>query len=160
MPLRSTLLPYTTLFRSDRYPGQVVGIRPAATWQLVGDGIVPLDTEDRIGLEELCHAQRFRSILNTTGNCALKPCELNPVMARRSEEHTSELQSPMYLVCRCAPPSFPTRRSSDLTAIRDRSSAFVPPPPGSSSVTASYPWIPRTASALKSFAMLSASGRS
>src|SRR5437762_1655132 len=42
---------------------------------------------------------------------------------RRSEEHTSELQSPMYLVCRLllehhpdhpALHSFPTRRSSDL----------------------------------------------
>src|SRR5437762_1215150 len=41
----------------------------------------------------------------------------------RSEEHTSELQSPMYLVCRLLlekpaarplTPSFPTRRSSDL----------------------------------------------
>src|SRR5436189_179150 len=41
----------------------------------------------------------------------------------RSEEHTSELQSPMYLVCRLLlegaadhrqQPSFPTRRSSDL----------------------------------------------
>src|SRR5437762_814275 len=41
----------------------------------------------------------------------------------RSEEHTSELQSPMYLVCRLllecrldslALHSFPTRRSSDL----------------------------------------------
>src|SRR5437763_1104963 len=34
----------------------------------------------------------------------------------RSEEHTSELQSPMYLVCRHLRPlvSFPTRRSSDL----------------------------------------------
>src|SRR5437879_2932456 len=33
----------------------------------------------------------------------------------RSEEHTSELQSPTYLVCRPhAVPSFPTRRSSDL----------------------------------------------
>src|SRR5437879_3466482 len=34
----------------------------------------------------------------------------------RSEEHTSELQSPMYLVCRLHLylPPFPTRRSSDL----------------------------------------------
>src|SRR5688500_10396066 len=32
----------------------------------------------------------------------------------RSEEHTSELQSPCNLVCRPSPPSFPTRRSSDL----------------------------------------------
>src|SRR5262245_49208880 len=41
--------------------------------------------------------------------------------ARRSEEHTSELQSLRHLVCRLllarhppALPSFPTRRSSDL----------------------------------------------
>src|SRR5437879_4615521 len=43
----------------------------------------------------------------------------------RSEEHTSELQSPMYLVCRLLLsaslrdlPSFPTRRSSDLRSWR------------------------------------------
>src|SRR5437763_1654222 len=45
--------------------------------------------------------------------------------SNRSEEHTSELQSPMYLVCRLllessADPrnlhSFPTRRSSDLAS--------------------------------------------
>src|SRR5947208_3375487 len=46
---------------------------------------------------------------------------LRPLAQRRSEEHTSELQSPDHLVCRlllaAAPPyphSFPTRRSSDL----------------------------------------------
>src|SRR5437762_3506482 len=47
--------------------------------------------------------------------------------AARSEEHTSELQSPMYLVCRLllersvhprVLPSFPTRRSSDLNGFR------------------------------------------
>src|ERR1017187_2664172 len=46
----------------------------------------------------------------------------------RSEEHTSELQSPMYLVCRLflethgdtrALHSFPTRGSSDLVSERD-----------------------------------------
>lgn len=67
----------------DRYPGQVIGIRPAATWQLVGEGIVPLDTEDTAGLERLFRTHRFGAVLNTTGNCALKPCELNPAMARR-----------------------------------------------------------------------------
>src|SRR5688500_7878181 len=34
--------------------------------------------------------------------------------ARRSEEHTSELQSPCHLVCPATSHSFPTRRSSDL----------------------------------------------
>src|SRR5437762_165456 len=47
------------------------------------------------------------------------------VVHDRSEEHTSELQSPMYLVCRLLlddadhprPPTLPTRRSSDLAAV-------------------------------------------
>src|SRR5437763_11513742 len=55
-PPRSTLFPYTTLFRSERRTGP------------------------RKRLHELAPAPY--------------PCQL------RSEEHTSELQSPMYLVCR------------------------------------------------------------
>src|ERR1017187_10924029 len=54
-PPRSTLFPYTTLFRSRRWTGWPV--TSAITWK------------------------------------SLSRC-------RRSKEHTSELQSPMYLVCR------------------------------------------------------------
>jgi dTDP-4-dehydrorhamnose reductase len=68
----------------NRYPGAVVGIRPTRTWQLTGDGVVALDTEDRGGLRSLFAAYRFRSVLNTTGNCALKSCELDPAMAERT----------------------------------------------------------------------------
>src|SRR5437762_12656449 len=65
-PPRSTLFPYTTLFRSfDNYVGVVMLVR-------VMEGTV--HPKDRIRLM-------------STG-------------AQRSEEHTSELQSPMYLVCR------------------------------------------------------------
>ena len=67
-----------------RYRGKVLGIRPTATWQMVGPGVMPLDTEDRAGLTELFHAHGFRSVLNTTGNCALKSCELDPTMAERT----------------------------------------------------------------------------
>jgi dTDP-4-dehydrorhamnose reductase len=67
-----------------RYPGSVVGLRPTQTWQLVGDHVVALDTEDRAGLEELFRIHRFRAVLNTTGNCALKSCELDPAMAWRT----------------------------------------------------------------------------
>src|SRR3989442_10305563 len=66
-----------------RYPGQVLGIRPRQTWRLVGDGIVPLDIEDREGLRALFGSHRFRSVLNCLGNCALKSCELDPAMARQ-----------------------------------------------------------------------------
>ena len=76
---------YNALFYfRARYPGQVIGVRPTQTWQLVADDIVPLDTEDRAGLETLFAAYRFRSVLNTTGNCALKSCELDPAMAERT----------------------------------------------------------------------------
>src|SRR5215472_16025328 len=67
-----------------RYPGQVVGIRPTQTWQLAGPGIVAVDTQDRDALFELFHTHRFRAVLNCTGNCALKSCELDPVMAQRT----------------------------------------------------------------------------
>jgi dTDP-4-dehydrorhamnose reductase len=68
----------------QRYPGQVIGVRPTQTWQLVGPGIEALDTEDRDGMLALFQKHGFRSVLNTTGNCALKSCELDPVMARRT----------------------------------------------------------------------------
>jgi dTDP-4-dehydrorhamnose reductase len=65
-----------------RYSGQVFGIRPHQTSQLTGEGIIPLDAEDRPGLRELFNTFRFRSVLNCIGNCALKSCELDPGMAR------------------------------------------------------------------------------
>jgi dTDP-4-dehydrorhamnose reductase len=67
-----------------RYPGLVIGVRPTQTYQLVGHGIIALDTEDRDGLWELFRTYRFGSVLNTTGNCALKSCELDPAMAYRT----------------------------------------------------------------------------
>src|SRR5260221_194481 len=74
----------------QRYPGQVVGIRPHITWQLQGDGIHPVDAEDRRGLRELFKHFRFRSALNCVGNCALKSCELDPMMARQLNVDSAE----------------------------------------------------------------------
>jgi dTDP-4-dehydrorhamnose reductase len=65
------------------YPGQVIGIRPHQTWRLQGEGILALDAEDGRGMAELFQTYRFRSVLNCTGNCALKSCELDPAMARQ-----------------------------------------------------------------------------
>jgi len=66
----------------DSYPGQVVGIRPPQTCQLQGATVVALDIEDHRGLRELFDQQRFRTVLNCVGNCALKSCELDPAMAQ------------------------------------------------------------------------------
>src|SRR5437763_1485273 len=67
-----------------RYPGRVIGVRPTQTWQLVGPGVEALDTEDCDGMRALFRRHGFRSVLNTTGNCALKSCELDPAMAQRT----------------------------------------------------------------------------
>lgn len=68
---------------SARYPGQVIGIRQRDNWPLDGACIVPCDAEDRDALQRLFDRYGFRSVLNCAGNCALKKCELDPVMAWR-----------------------------------------------------------------------------
>src|SRR5436189_3127281 len=73
-PPRSTLFPYTTLFRS---PGREEGRR----FQRRG--------RHARGRDEAGH---FRA--------GQRPPDLPRAWRPRSEEHTSELQSPMYLVCR------------------------------------------------------------
>jgi dTDP-4-dehydrorhamnose reductase len=65
----------------ERYPDQVIGIRPRKTLWLNGPGIVPLDIDDEDELRGLFDRYRFRSVLNAIGNCALKKCELDPGMA-------------------------------------------------------------------------------
>src|SRR5690242_7779778 len=64
-----------------RYRGQVIGVRPTKTWQVIGSAIVPLDLEDSTKLQALFAEHRFGSILNCAGNCALKSCELDAEMA-------------------------------------------------------------------------------
>jgi dTDP-4-dehydrorhamnose reductase len=66
----------------NRYPGRVIGIRPRQTWRLTGPGVVAIDAEDDAALRDLFRTHRFGSVLNAVGNCALKSCELDPVMAR------------------------------------------------------------------------------
>src|SRR3712207_8612823 len=78
-PPRSTLFPYTTLFRSFRGNIHIEGLKPWGEFDLVGKVLtapsgVRLKVTKRI---ERCAATNVRS-----------------------EEHTSELQSRQYLVCR------------------------------------------------------------
>src|SRR5437764_3346599 len=67
----STLFPYTTLFRSPTRASRRLAPRPP------GSGLEAALRHDRIDRRD--------------------SLEMAPI---RSEEHTSELQSPMYLVCR------------------------------------------------------------
>src|SRR3712207_9068569 len=75
-PPRSTLFPYTTLFRSVVHP-QVVGVRVPALVVRVRDDDLGSGAADDLD----------------------EPAD-GLLQGRRSEEHTSELQSRQYLVCR------------------------------------------------------------
>src|SRR3712207_7273039 len=91
-PPRSTLFPYTTLFRSEGAGGKAVGVAQIA----------------RQGDQRLV-------VLAAQG---LQPASKNPpryyaiwLYSGRSEEHTSELQSRQYLVCRLL---LEKKKNSDL----------------------------------------------
>src|SRR2546423_9762946 len=92
-PPRSTLFPYTTLFRSQvGQPGQ----GPAGRTYLVPHHDLPVDhAQDRLDRQRGAQQRRRRP----------DPPAPTQVLQRvnveeRSEEHTSELQSLAYLVCR------------------------------------------------------------
>src|SRR3712207_6959794 len=80
-PPRSTLFPYTTLFRSGIVPDIKVPLE---------EGAEPLIPDESRGLSK-------EEILNRDAQLSRAFDELE---GQRSEEHTSELQSRQYLVCR------------------------------------------------------------
>src|SRR3712207_6941008 len=84
-PPRSTLFPYTTLFRSLPfevfYPACGASSVRAAAMQDVYSGVLLYRQNQPLSVFHVEHAN---------------PLDLEP----RSEEHTSELQSRQYLVCR------------------------------------------------------------
>src|SRR5437762_11131491 len=89
--LRSTLVPYTTLFRSASEIARGLDVFELTPTQLLTQN--EIDAAKTVKMSEL-NVQNQQKIE--------WPAKL--VVARayldRSEEHTSELQSPMYLVCR------------------------------------------------------------
>src|SRR5437762_10399307 len=87
-PPRSPLFPYTTLFRSESgAAGLPAATQPAAASR---DEIIAAPSERR---RTECNIPT--TLIRNDNASRSKECRM-----RRSEEHTSELQSPMYLVCR------------------------------------------------------------
>src|SRR2546430_7809318 len=94
LPPRSTLFPYTTLFRS--YAGRCNRQAQVGRWRFQSNSTIPAATETfseeilpDMGMRKIA-SQRLRTI-------SWRPFPSPP---NRSEEHTSELQSQSNLVCR------------------------------------------------------------
>src|SRR5256885_5157334 len=89
-PPRSTLFPYTTLFRSRETPVDILACG-GQKWLLSpwGSGFVYVRRELISALEPA-----------VTGWMAFEGTDDFSRLIDRSEEHTSELQSPCNLVCR------------------------------------------------------------
>src|SRR3712207_8660377 len=83
-PPRSTLFPYTTLFRSEEGGG------------LVGEQVDPGARPQQLVPDVLGHPLAEQSLLQGLQH----PGGPRDRGGGRSEEHTSELQSRQYLVCR------------------------------------------------------------
>src|SRR5689334_24717963 len=88
-PPKSTLFPYTTLFRSGRI-GQILSAKPM---------------DRRTIIEEAAGITKFR-VRQRAAEARLESARANLsrvadiISEIRSEEHTSELQSQFHLVCR------------------------------------------------------------
>src|SRR5258708_31577854 len=82
-PPRSTLFPYTTLFRS---PQSIVGRHGRSPDRGRGHGVAS--------------PQEVKALLTARRSGPRPPCQLGKECRSRSEEHTSELQSYLNLLCR------------------------------------------------------------
>src|SRR3712207_9511685 len=97
-PPRSTLFPYTTLFRSKAERGESLAPKksPGSTPKLneKATRLLAADLEERpyLTLQERCDYVEAITGLAVSRSTMCR--------ATRSEEHTSELQSRQYLVCR------------------------------------------------------------
>src|SRR3712207_9341782 len=97
-PPRSTLFPYTTLFRSLTWTPLTLQI---ATGTTIGLNRTRLVNEDACGyltrsVTDEAELSQWSVLCIVDGMGGMEAGEV----ASRSEEHTSELQSRQYLVCR------------------------------------------------------------
>src|SRR3712207_9386241 len=97
-PPRSTLFPYTTLFRSNHTTGSNTTESMIKAW-IAADYLRGLGAKQPSGTR---FAQLTRMIRDSDDKAAQDIYRVGGgnAVIRRSEEHTSELQSRQYLVCR------------------------------------------------------------
>src|SRR3712207_9242403 len=97
-PPRSTLFPYTTLFRSEYSQNWFVAGGLGAYLTRLARG---LPIRLRAVVDEVDWTGPELRLAGSFGSLRARAAVLTgPVMELRSEEHTSELQSRQYLVCR------------------------------------------------------------
>src|SRR5947209_15614440 len=92
-PPRSTLFPYTTLFRSDPLTYVSVQVTPKAFLQIVAKDGIWIE-----GLQPGAYRFAHKSFQEYLAAMYVRDNKQEQIL--RSEEHTSELQSRQYLVCR------------------------------------------------------------
>src|SRR3712207_8810880 len=98
-PPRSTLFPYTTLFRSGTLSEHVDGVQQGLFNDFYALMYVDGKEKPRMSQKEINEA---RECVNSFATCDVNKQYTQSWSSAvdRSEEHTSELQSRQYLVCR------------------------------------------------------------
>src|SRR5207244_12230363 len=98
-PRGSTLFPYTTLFRSVDVAVVVDGLTHAE-WKAIQSDAAEIGVSNELPLSVLAlSTERYEQMIRVGGVAQDIVRDGNHLLVR-SEEHTSELQSPDHLVCR------------------------------------------------------------
>src|SRR3712207_9283855 len=97
-PPRSTLFPYTTLFRSPKKVRRLA-IKSALSSKVVENNMIVLESLE-LEVPKTKEVVKMLSAFEAKKTLILTEVNNENVYKSRSEEHTSELQSRQYLVCR------------------------------------------------------------
>jgi len=74
-----------------KYGESIIGIRPKDTWRMRGEGIIGVNPDDYLGMSALFSRYKFKTVLNATGSCALKACELNQDLAFKTNVFSAQV---------------------------------------------------------------------
>lgn len=69
-------------YLSEKYPGQVWGIYPEGNKFVFGDGKIPCAAENTEKLKQIFDEYNFKTVIDASGNCALRACECDLPLSR------------------------------------------------------------------------------